>query len=338
MIAAVRRRIRSAPALAAKRLKAAPAAVRKAPATLLRVTRKVDRRANRLLLRAWPPLARRWRRVHARGKRWGRWTWRRLRPHVVRLFHLLAWLERRLLRTRDLAVRLAIRASGVLAPERAICATIAAAAACLAVSQFVDYRAVEIGQPGYAGLPTATPPTVGVEKAGDAHAYLLLPLALLAAALALVATRTPRRRAENGSPTPVFGPSAVRRQQGLGRVVFALGALTLAVVLLVDMPAGLDESAQASRFSGATAVLGDGFYAEIASAAGLMLGGLLLVVAPKAAARYHARPCRTRTNLFARGASALRRRRRRRASSRARATKRALRRRSGEASAPASPR
>jgi hypothetical protein len=319
MIAAVRQRIRSAPGRAAKRLKAAPAAVRKAPATFLRLTRRVDRRANRLLLRAWPPLERRWRRVHARTKRWGRWTWRRLRPHVVRLFRLLAWLERHLLRTRDLAVRLAIRASGVLTPERAICATIAAAAVCLAVSQFVDYRAVEIGQPGYAGLATATPPTVGAEAAGEAHAYLLLPIALIAAVLAALVARNGRRR-------------------GLGRIVFALGALSLAVVLLVDMPAGLDESAQASSFSGATAVLGDGFYAEIASAAGLMLAGLLLVVAPKTAARYHARPCRTRTNLFARGASALRRRRRRRASSRARATKRALRRRNGEASAPASPR
>ena len=319
MIAAARRRLRSAPGRAVKRLRAAPKGVRKAPATLLTATRKVDRRANRLLLRAWPPLERRWRRVRAKAKRWGRRAGRRLRPVAVRLFRLLAWLERRLLRARDLAIRLATRASAVLAPERAICATIVAAAACLAVAQFVDYRAVEVGQPGYAGLPTATPPTVGVEKAGGAHAYLLLPVALLAAALALVVGRNGRRR-------------------GLGRVVFGLGALSLAVVLLVDMPAGLDESAQASRFSGATAVLGDGFHAELAAAGGLMLGGLLLVLAPKAAARYHARPCRTRTNLFARGASALRRRRRRRASSRAKATKRALRRRSGEASAPASPR
>lgn len=319
MIAAVRQRIRSAPGRAAKHLKAATAAVRKAPTTLLRSTREVDGWANRQLLRAWPPLERRWRQARGRGKRWGRWAGRLLRPVGVRLFHLLAWLERRLLRTRDLTIRLAVRASAPLTPERAICATIVVAAASLAFAQFVDYRAVEIGQPGYAGLPTATPPTVGEEKAGEAHAYLLLPAALLAAALAVLVAHNGRRR-------------------GLGRIVAALGALSLAVVLLVDMPAGLDEGAQASRFSGATAVLGDGFYAELASAGGLMLGGLLLVLAPKAAARYHARPCRTRTNLFARGASALRRRRRRRASSRARATRRRLRRRSGEASAPASPR
>ena len=192
----------------------------------------------------------------------------------------------------------------------AICLTILASAGFLVAAQFVDYRAVEIGQAGYAGLPTATAPTVGAKTAGQAHAYLLVPVALLAAALALAVLRSPRRR-------------------GLGRIVFALGLLSLAVVLLVDLPAGLDAGVQASRFSGAKAVLYDGFYAQIAAAAGLMLGGALLVVAPKAAARYHARPCRTRTNLFARAASGLRRRRRRRASSRGRAARRASPRRSG---------
>src|SRR4029077_7371130 len=99
---------------------------------------------------------------------------------------------------------------------------------------------------------------------------------------------------------------------------------------------GLDVGQLSSRFAGASAVLLDGFYAQIAAAAGLMLGGLLLVLAPRAAARYHARPCRTRTNLFARAASGLRRRRRRRASSRAKGARRPSPRRSGVASAPAS--
>jgi hypothetical protein len=220
---------------------------------------------------------------------------------------------------RDLAIRSATRASAVLSPERGICLAILGSAICLIVSQFVDYRAVEIGQPGYAGLPAATPPTVGSEAAGQAHAYLLVPVAALAASLALAVMRNQRRR-------------------GLGRVVFALGLLSLAVVLLVDLPAGLDAGAQASRFSGARAILYDGFYAQIAAAAGLMIGGALLVAAPKAAARYHARPCRTRTNSFARAVSALRRRRRRRASSRARGARRASRRRNGAVSAPASPR
>jgi len=283
------------------------------------LTGRVDRRVNGLMVQAWPRISRTARRLRATGTRWGRRLWHLLRPLAMRLFRLLSLLERRLLHARGLLLRAATRASAVLTPERAICLTILAAAVCLAVSQFVDYRAVEVGQPGYAGVTGASPPTVEAETAGQAHAYLLLPVALLAGALALAVMRNGRRR-------------------GLGRVVCALGALSLAVVLLVDLPAGLDESGPATRFAGATAVLYDGFYAQIAAAAGLMLGGALLVLAPKAAARYHARPCRTRTNLFARAASGLRRRRPRRASSRAKGARRASRRRKGAVSAPASPR
>jgi hypothetical protein len=299
-------------------------------------TRAADRRANRLLLRAWPVVGRvlsLLRRLAGRG-------WRLARPVVRRAFRLLGWLEPRLLRARDRAVRASVRASRVVTPERGICLAILAAAACLAASQFVEYRAVEVGQPGYAGLPAAEPPTVGEERTGEPHSYLLLPVAALAALLAAAGMRTPRRRRgddrrrdESGRIATGFGPSAPRR----GRIVFALGAIGVAVALLVDMPAGLDEGGQRSLFSGATAVLRDGFHAELASSAALMLTGLLLAWAPKAAARYHARPCRTRTNLFARAASALRRRRRRRASSQGRATRRGSRRRSGAVSAPASP-
>lgn len=275
-------------------------------------TRSADRRLGALLVKA-PPRAR------AIVVPRARWVGRRLRPVGVFLLRRLAWLERRLLCGAAWARRVATRASAVLTPLRAIGLTILASAGLLIAAQFVDYRAVEIGQPGYAGLPAAAPPTVEAKTAGEAHSYLLIPIALAAALLALAAIRNERRH-------------------GVGRMVFLLGLLSLAIVLLVDLPAGLDAGAQAARFAGAKAVLYDGFYAQIAAAAGLMLGGALLVMAPKAAARYHARPCRTRTNLFARAASGLRRRRRRRASSRGRATRRRSRRRKGAVSAPASPR
>jgi hypothetical protein len=281
-----------------------------------RLTARLDRAVNRLLVRAWSPLARLARRTANTGRRCVRWIGRRLRPVGVLSLRLFSLLERRLLRARGLAIRTATRVSAVLTPQRAICAVILASGACLVASQFVDYRGVEIGQPGYAGLPGATPPLEGVESAGAAHAYLLAPVGAIAIALGLLAAWTGRRR--------------------LGRVVFLLGLGSLAVVLLVDRPAGLDDSAEAARFSGATAVLKSGYYAELAAAAGLMLGGLLLILAPRAAARYHARPCRTRTNLFARAASGLRRRRRRRASSRGKVARRGSRRRRGVASAPAS--
>ena len=255
MIAAARRHIRTAPGRALKR-------VRSAGPGLIAATQRADRVANRQLQRAWPPLARSARRVGNASRLLGRRVGRRLRPVVVLLFRGLALLERHLLRAAAWAQRKATRASAVLSPERAICLTILASAVCLIASQFVDYRAVEIGQPGYAGLAATSPPTVGAETAGRAHAYLLVPLALLAAALALVALRSGARR-------------------GLGRLAFALGLLSIAVVLLVDLPAGLDAGAQASRFAGAKAVLYDGFYAQLAAAAGLMLGGALLTRARK---------------------------------------------------------
>ena len=59
-----------------------------------------------------------------------------------------------------------------------------------------------------------------------------------------------------------------------------LGALCVGVVLLVDMPAGLDAGGFAARFSGADAVLAEGFYAQLAAAGGMMLGGLLLAFSP----------------------------------------------------------
>jgi hypothetical protein len=245
------------------------------------------------------------------------WAARRLRPLGVLAFRALGFLERRLRRAAAWAVRASTRASAVITPDRALCGVIVASAACLLASQFVDYRGVQVGGPGYAGLTSsAQAPLVGLETPVDAHSYLLVAVALVAGALGVAAGRSGRRR--------------------LGRAVFVLGALAAAVALLVDRPAGLDAGEQASFFSGATAVLEDGFYAQLAAAAGLMLGGALLVLAPKAAARYHARPCRTRTSLYARVASGLRRRRRRRASSRARGGRRPSPRRSGAASAPAS--
>jgi len=177
----------------------------------------------------------------------------------------------------------------VITPQRAAGGAIAAVGVLLVVSQFIDYRAIEIGQPGYAGLPGAAQvPTVDAETAGAAHAYLLVPVGLLAIALGAI--------------------GAVRSRPRLGLAVAALGLVAIAVILLVDRAAGLDAGAQSSRFAGATAVLDDGFYAELAAAGGLVLCGLL----------YYARPCLIRISLSGRAASARRRRPRRRASSQAR--------------------
>ena len=275
MIAAVRRRIGAVSAKLAKR-----------PG---RWGRGLDRVANRGLERAHPPLVRAGRWARARARRAAAWLGPRVRPPGALFFRGLARGERLLRRAGAASVRLATRASATIAPRRAIGVVVAAAGVCLVISQFLDYRAVEIGQPGYAGLPdVASPPTVDVKTAGAAHAYLLVPLGAAAILLGIWAALRERRR--------------------LGLAVAGLGLVAVATILLVDLPHGLDAGAQTSRFAAAAAVLEDGFYAELAAASGLILGGLL----------YYARPCRIRTNSSGRAASARRRRPRRRASSRAR--------------------
>jgi hypothetical protein len=288
MIAAARRRIGAVPSAAAK------------------LTRRLDRAAARRIEKLRPPLARRLRHMRTTGARLVKALGNRARPIGVLVLRAFAKAERRLRRTVSVATRGATRASAVVTPRRAVCAMVVASAICLVVSQFVTYRSVEIGQPGYAGLAAAAPPTVGVKTAGEVSSYVLVPIALLAAIAGAMGLRPGRR--------------------GLGRVVVALGLLSIGVILIVDLPAGLDADAQASLFSGATAVLEPGFYAQLAAAAGLVIGGLL----------YYARPCRIRINLSGRAASARRRRRRPPGSSRGRAARRPLRRRNGAASAPAS--
>jgi hypothetical protein len=259
------------------------------PAAATKWTRRADRAANRGLERADPVLRQARNRSLGAAKRASSWAATWLRPLGAYFFRGLAAGERWLRRGCTVAVRAATAASTLITPRRAIAGVIVAAGVCLVVSQFVDYRGVEIGQPGYAGLPAvAAPPKVDVRTAGQAHAYLLIPLGVLAALIGGLAIRRERRR--------------------LGLAIAGLGLVAIAVILLVDLPAGLDAGAQTSRFAGASAVLTEGFYAELAAAAGLVLAGLL----------YYARPCRIRINSSGRAASARRRRPRRPDSSRGR--------------------
>lgn len=152
-------------------------------------------------------------------------------------------------------------------PLRAAVAVTAIAAVLLGVSQFTDYRGVAVGVEDYAAYadvePVAPAPQVDRRDAGDPHAYLLVPLAVLALALVV---------------------AAARGRWQLGRVVSLLGLVALAVAILVDVPAGLDEGDQAIAYASVEAQLLEGFYAQVVSAAVLVAGGLLV-------ARY-ARPAR----------------------------------------------
>jgi hypothetical protein len=265
--------------------------------SLERGSRRLDRIANRGLERAYPPLRRAARALAPAARRASALAAPALaflallaRRGLWLFFRGLALGERGVRAALGWAVRAATAASAVVTPRRAVAATIVAAAGALVVSQFIDYRGVEIGGAAYAGLPqVARPPAVAVRTAGQAHSYLLVPLAVVVGALGLLA-----------------GSSRARPRLGL--LVAALGLVALAVILLVDLPAGLDAGKQSSRYAGAVAVLDDGFYAELAAAAGVASAGVL----------YYARPCRIRISSSGRAASARRRRPRRPDSSPAR--------------------
>src|SRR4029079_2484971 len=132
-------------------------------------------------------------------------------PLPARLFHGLALFERGVRRLCALLVRLATAVSEAITPARAAALVLIAAGVLLAVSQFIDYRAVEIGQPGYAGLPqVADVPTEAARTAGDAHAYLLVPIGLAAVVIGSLAL--------------------VRERRNLGLLVAALGLVSIAVI------------------------------------------------------------------------------------------------------------
>jgi hypothetical protein len=275
MIAAARRRIGKV--------------VGTAPQAVSRWSWKVDRLANRELERAYPALRGAALRASAAASATASWLGPRLRPPAAAFFRALALADAGLRRACSAAARTATAASEVVTPRRAAGGAIVAAGLLLVASQFIDYRSIEIGQRGYAGLSgVAAVPSVDARAAGDAHAYLLVPVGLAAAMLGLAAMRRARPR--------------------LGLAVAGLGVLSLLVILLIDRPDGLEVGAQAAQFSGASAELLDGYYAELAAAGALVACGLL----------YYARPCLIRISSSGRAASARRRRPRPRDSSPAR--------------------
>jgi hypothetical protein len=132
-----------------------------------------------------------------------------------------------------------------------------AAAVGLGVSQFFDYHGVAVDAPDYAGEigAIAPVPITGRETAGSAHLWVLLPVAALAAVLMVAAYR--------GRPR-------------LAGAVAICGVVGLAVAIAIDLPQGLEVGRPGLAFTGTEAQLLQGFWAEVACSAVLILcGGLL---------------------------------------------------------------
>ena len=161
------------------------------------------------------------------------------------------------------AIGRAVRAADrVLTPARALVIVAFVSAFLLGWSQFIDYRAVEIGQPGYAEvLDVATPPKTDARTPIDQHSFVLV----LAALVALVGTAL----------------AAGGRRPIAALLVSAAGLVAVAVALLVDLPAGTDASEIAAAYSGAEAVLLAGFWLQIAAGAGLAFCGAMMATLPR---------------------------------------------------------
>jgi hypothetical protein len=162
-------------------------------------------------------------------------------------------------RLSDAAIALAVALQRYVTPLRTVTVVGASAAVALGVSQFFNYHGVAVSAPDYAGEigRVAPVPITGTETAGSAHLWVLLPIAAIALLLVVAASR--------GRPRLAGG-------------VAICGLLGIAVALAIDLPQGLDAGRPGLAFSGSEAVLLQGFWAEIASSAVLMLSAGLIAL------------------------------------------------------------
>ena len=174
------------------------------------------------------------------------WAWRRvLRPLLVLAIAAIRSTYRAALR--------------YVTPARGVAIVAFVSIAVLFASQWVDYRAISIGNDAYAGSVgvVAPAPEIGRVHAGDAHSWVMVPIAV-AALVVLVLALTGRRR--------------------LARLLVPLGIAVIAIAVLVDISNGLDEGRAAIAYEGAVAHLREGFWLQIAAAVGMIACGFLLPV------------------------------------------------------------
>ena len=167
----------------------------------------------------------------------------------------------------------------VVTPLRTAAVVGGAAAIALGASQFLNYHGVAVDAPDYAGsIGTVAPaPIVNKETAGDAHLWILLPIAALALVLVVGAYLGARRG-----------------RTGLAGAVAACGVIGVAVTLAIDLPQGLETGRASLEFTGTEARLLEGFWAQLSSSAVLILCGGLLALYSRGVRRERRRLSRAR--------------------------------------------
>lgn len=158
------------------------------------------------------------------------------------------------------AVRAMTSLSAALSARRTLGAVVALAGVFLLVAQFADYRVVIAGTGELEASRRA---------AGSAHLYVLAPLALAA----LVAASR-------------LGAGVAHR---LGRLIAALGALTIAVTLAIDLPAARDREEFEMLYAFTRTELLGAFYVQLFSGIALGVAGATLWLGPTLRSDDHAR-------------------------------------------------
>lgn len=164
------------------------------------------------------------------------------------------WLR---VRVGPLMAGVYVLALRTVTPVRTLVVVCAGAALALAASQFVDYRGVAVSAPEYEGeiQTVAAAPFTDLKPTGSAHAYALVPLAAIAVLLAVITARGRWR---------------------VGRAVGLIGLAGIVVGLSIDMPRGLDAGDSGIAYLGTDARLIEGFWAQMAASATLLVAGPLL--------------------------------------------------------------
>lgn len=170
--------------------------------------------------------------------------------------------------------RVVERVDRVLTPVRAAGLICLLGCVALVVSQFTDYRAIEIGRPNYAGVLDLTgAPRVDALTPFQAHSVLVLVLAAVAAAGTVATLVTGRGR-----------PASLAAAAGLATVIVSVAA---------DLPRGLDLGEAEIAYVDAVAVLLGGFWLQLAGGVVLTVAGCVLWVTGNGSTREPVRAGRT---------------------------------------------
>ena len=182
-------------------------------------------------------------------------------------------LGRLIARATGVLGRLVLALDKVVTPHRALILVAGVAAVLLAVSQYKGLGQIEIGQAGYAGIEdlVRAPATDKTTPAG-VHTQILVPIAAVAFLSVVVIAL-----GSIGS----FAKRLSRFRRFASLVLVAIGLLTLAVTLLIDLPDATDTTEASLLYVGAQARLLAGFWLELAAGAALTVTGLALLLEPR---------------------------------------------------------